>query len=455
MLVEGSEHPQPGKSGFFHPGGPAAGQGVGNQGDAVGPPGLMDAFYDALGLFRHGHLFIVSVTGGTVIAPGRSIFPKVVEEGLAEAAGGPAVMLHGIELPEIGFFHFFQHFILLLVFQEEFLDHHILGREQQDAFRGLSVPASPARFLVVVFQTGGHVVVEYEAHVGLVDAHAEGVGGDDHRGPVVLEILLGLLALLLAHPCMVPGSRDPFQPEPVAQFIHVLPGGTVDDAAVFRMILQIPEHPGVLVPGMFYPEIQIAPVEAGDQDLGIPQFQALEDVIPDLLRGRGGKGSHHRSCRQEFQEIQDPGVAGPEILSPLGNTVSFVHCHHGNGSLFGEIPEQFRLQPFRGHVDQLVGTGPGLVQGGVEFPSGQGTVDVSGLDPGGFQSLDLVLHQGDQGRNYQGDPGEQQGGDLVAQGFAGAGGHDAQHVPALEQGINQGFLTGAEGSVSKILFQCR
>ena len=390
-----------------------------------------------------------------MVAPGRGFFPEIMEKGLAQAAGGPAVVLHGIELPEIGFFHLFQGGTLFFVLQKEFLDDHVLGREQQDAFRRFSVPAGPSGFLVVVFQAGWHVVVEHIAYVGFVDAHAEGIGGHDHLDPVVLEILLGLLPFFLAQPRMVPGGGNPFQPEPVIQFIHILPGGTVNNATVLPMGLQVPEYPGILVPGMFHPEVQVGPVETGDQDPGILEFQALEDVIPDQFRGGGRKGSHHRPFRQEFQEIQDPGVTGAEILAPLGNAVGFVHRHHGNGSLFGKVPEEFRFQPFRGHVEQFVGTGPGLVQGGVEFPGPQGTVDAGGGDPGGFQGLDLVLHQGNQRRDHQGDPGQQQGRDLVAQGFAGAGGHDAQDVPALEQGIDQGFLTGTEGSVSKILFQCR
>lgn len=48
ILVQGTEHPQPGKARFLHPGGAAPCQGIGNQGDPVRTPGFVDAFHDFL-----------------------------------------------------------------------------------------------------------------------------------------------------------------------------------------------------------------------------------------------------------------------------------------------------------------------------------------------------------------------------------------------------------------------
>jgi hypothetical protein len=226
----------------------------------------------------------------TVVAPGRGFLSEIVEHGHAQAGGGGAVMLHGAEFAPVVLLHFLQFFCgrLVLVLQQEFLDDHILGRVEQDALGRFAVPSGPPGFLVVVLQAGGHVVMEHIAHVGLVDAHAESVGGDDHQGPVIQEIFLGLLPFLLAEPGMVPTHGKALAPEPGIQFIHVLPGGTIDDTAVLRMALQIVQHEFVLAAGPFHSEIQVGPVKAGDQALGILQLQALEDVFLDLLGGCGG-----------------------------------------------------------------------------------------------------------------------------------------------------------------------
>ncbi len=45
------------------------------------------------------------------------------------------------------------------------------------------------------------------------------------------------------------------------------------------------------------------------------------------------------------------------------------------------------------------------------------------------------------------------GGELVAERFAGAGGHDQQDVAALGGGAADGLLVGAEGSVAEGLVE--
>ena len=63
---------------------------------------------------------------------------------------------------------------------------HVVLRVEQYAACPLLVPSSAARLLQVVLQGAWDIGVDDQAHVRLVDAHAEGVGGDDglqsHRG---------------------------------------------------------------------------------------------------------------------------------------------------------------------------------------------------------------------------------------------------------------------------------
>ena len=64
------------------------------------------------------------------------------------------------------------------------LDEKLVGeaigkRVQQIAAGRLAVAAGAAGFLVVRLERAGHGVVDDEAHVRLVDPHAEGVGRDD------------------------------------------------------------------------------------------------------------------------------------------------------------------------------------------------------------------------------------------------------------------------------------
>ena len=90
--------------------------------------------------------------------------------------------------------------------------------------------------------------------------------------------------------------------------------------------------------------------------------------------------------RDDLTELSPlPETGRTEIPCDLtGKTVILVDDVIYTGrTVRAETAELLILQAFRGHVEQFVGTGPGLVQGGVEFPGPQGTVDAGGGDPGG------------------------------------------------------------------------
>ena len=80
---------------------------------------------------------------------------------------------------------------------------------------------------------------------------------------------------------------------------------------------------------------------------------------------------------------------------------------------------------------------------------------LSGVDERGrkahvVQGVDLVAHEGDQRRDDDGDARQDRCGNLVADGFAGAGGHDAKHVTSGEDGRNDAGLSRTERIVAEI-----
>jgi hypothetical protein len=72
--------------------------------------------------------------------------------------------------------------------EKEVLLHALVGVEvEQRCARGESVAAGAADLLVVALDGVGQLVVDDEARVGLVDAHAERFGGDDDPVAAVHE----------------------------------------------------------------------------------------------------------------------------------------------------------------------------------------------------------------------------------------------------------------------------
>ena len=285
---------------------------------------------------------------------------------------------------------------------------------------------------------------DHIAHVGFVDAHAEGVGGHHDGLPVELKVVLVLPPLLLVQPRVVAGGGEAPLLQIGPHLLHPGAGGAVDDAAPVPPGLEEGEEGGALAPGGLHVEVQVGPVKAGDLPHRVLHGQQAEDVLLHLGGGGGGEGGHHRPPGQLRRKPGDLQIAGPEVLTPLGDAVGLVHRHQGDGRLPGQGEQPLSRQPLRGGVQQLVLPLPGPLVHQAQLLPGEGAVEKGGGHPGAGEGGHLVLHQGDQGGDHQGDPGQQQGGHLVAQGLAPAGGHHPQHVPAGQDGPDELLLPGAE-----------
>ena len=132
--------------------------------------------------------------------------------------------------------------------------------------------------------------------------------------------------------------------------------------------------------------------------------------------------------------------------------MGFIHRQQVDGCGAGKFQKAVGEQPFRRHINDLVLTQHGIFQRFEILGTGKGGVEKSACHTGLAQALHLVTHQGDERGYHQSDAGKHQAGHLVTDGFAGAGGHDAQSIPALQNGVNDRLLPLAELVVAKYLF---
>ena len=388
----------------------------------------------------------------------RGALAEVFQDVAAQAMAAGGVVDHGLQPPHVLLAHG-----LLLVGGEfrvgvALLDHPLGGVDvravvQQDALRIGAVAASAASLLVVGLHGAGHVVVDHIVHVGLVDAHAKGVGGHHDLHPVVLEVLLGGAALLIGKASVVAPHREALGGELVADLLHGLAGGAVDDAALLLLCAEDGRQRRVFRLGTHHLEIQVGAVEAGGGHGGGAQAKQADDIIPHASCGGGREGAHGRAGGQGVHKISDFQIVRAEVLPPLGHAMRLVHRNEGDGRAAGKLLEGKGLQALGSHVNDAIGTHAGALGGQVDLPRGEGAVQVGGGDAGALQGGYLILHQGDQGGDHQGDAGFHQRGDLVAHGLACACGHDAQAVAALQQGVHQRLLPGTEAIVAEIMLQ--
>ena len=392
-----------------------------------------------------------------------------------QAVGGPAVADHAVQQPASAHPHDLallgvQPFVLVVGVEQTATGHDIALVPQQRAPAGFAVTPGAPRLLIVGLDAFRHVVVDDEAHVRFVDAHAEGVGGHHHRHPVGDEVALRPPALVGQHAAVV-GDRDrpgfrtasPGRPtqlrhgavDRLGERFGLLARGAVHDTRILRVRGDVLRHPCglVLVLQADDVEVQVRPVESGDGHQRVAQAQQRDDVPPHPFGGGGGERGDGGPLRQGCDELADAQVRGTEILPPLGDAVRLVDGDERDRHVCGEPTESFGFQAFGSHIQQPDLSSGGLGQHHALFVRVLRGIDVRGAQARVVQSVHLVAHQRDQRRDDDGDARQQCGGNLVAHGFAGTGRHDAEHVTPGHDRSDQPLLPGAERIVAEVPFE--
>jgi hypothetical protein len=86
---------------------------------------------------------------------------------------------------------------------------------------------------------------------------------------------------------------------------------------------------------------------------------------------------------------------------------------------------------------------------GAGFFSAEGGVEKCRGDAAGLERVDLILHEGDQRRDDDGEAVAGEGGELEAKRLAATGGEEGEHVFSDEIGLDDFALEGAERGVAE------
>ena len=205
----------------------------------------------------------------------------------------------------------------------------------------IAIAAGAARLLVVGLDALGHVVVDDVAHVGLVDAHAKGVGGNHHLDIVIDKGALTLTTGVVAHAGMVAANANAAGAQRLGklacQRIDCLAGRAIHDAALARMRDHIVAHPRGfgLVAHLLAAKVEVLAIEARHHRRGVLQAEHLLNVRTHALGRRGGKGRHDGALRQGIDELANLQVGGAEILAPLTHAVGLVNGHERHANAGG------------------------------------------------------------------------------------------------------------------------
>ena len=147
------------------------------------------------------------------------------------------------------------------------------------------------------------------------------------------------------------------------------------------------------------------------------KVEDAQDIVACLCIGGCGQ-SNQRDLRETPTQTAKCGVLGSKVMPPLRDTMGLVDCKQGDSHLRQPIEEVLVAQTLRTDIQQIKLT---RMQPGQNLPRAIRVltgVITSSSDTIGPQGIDLVLHQGDQRRDYDANARPMQRGDLIAQRFA-------------------------------------
>lgn len=399
---------------------------------------------------------------------GRGLVAKVAQHVFAQAAGGIAVALHLAEqtisiLERPRALLVVERLIGSIAAVDQKAAHaKIVAVPQQVAAGRVAIAAGAARLLVVGFDALGHVVVDHVAHVGLVDAHAKGVGGNHHLDIVVDKGALALATGVVAHAGMVAANANAAGAQRLGklarQRIDRLAGRAIHDTALARMRDHIVAHPGSLglVAHLLATKVEILAIEARHHRRRVLQAEHLLNIRTHAFGRRGGKRRHDGALRQGIDELTNLQIGGAEILTPLAYAVGLVNGHERHANAGGTRSllrkgQKTRLEQALGrHVHKLVAALARPLEHGVLLGRSKAGVEIAGSRTRREQRTGLVLHKRQQRTHHKGDAGQHERGHLVANGLAGTRGHNTQRIATGKDRIDHAVLSRAKRGVAKI-----
>ena len=331
------------------------------------------------------------------------------------------------------------------VFEEAVVREHIDPRVHDHAVRVEAVAARPSDLLIPALDVARHVAVDHEAHVALVDPHAERDRRDDHVALIAGERVLVPRPLLVAEPRVIRQRTDAFAREPGRELLDAFARDAVHDprlAAMRADETQQVRTPGAALALLDRRDDEVRPEERSLESLRPAHPELLDDVADHAPRRGRGQGEDGDVAELRLQSLKLP-VRGPEVVAPLADAVRLVDDQQ-RGMRGRQLVPQPIAERLRRDVEKLDLFAPQCVEPRATLLPRDRGVEHGRSKTGSHQRVDLVLHERDQRRDDDHRSREQLRGDLERQALSGAGRHQPDAVAAGKDGVDDLELAGTE-----------
>jgi hypothetical protein len=325
----------------------------------------------------------------------------------------------------------------------------VIARREQQRLGWLAVASGPACFLVIGLQARWDCPVRDRADVGLVDAHAERVGGHDHRRAAVHERGLACAPRLRGHAGVVGQRGDALSGDEGGHRLGVPARPAVDDRGQAVALAESVQQRSALAPHRslalhrHHVEGNVGTIEPRSHHDRVAQSEALGDLGGHPRRGGRG-GGHHRRTVEVGDRAMQAQIVGAEVMAPLGHAVRLVDDEQDDATRGQRSAKAGRGKALGRREHEPGPPGADVAQGIDVVPVRHARREHHGPNALGLHAAQLIGHQRDQRADDDDQAASGQRRQLVAQRLAPAGGHDHEAVASGQRRLDAFALAGPE-----------
>ncbi len=285
-----------------------------------------------------------------------------------------------------------------------------------------------------------------EPHVGLVDTHAEGVGGHHYTHLARSPLLLPYRALLARQTSVIETRADALGRKLRAKLLDAVARPHIDygragDARqhaheLTELVLGAPDHIR-----------QVGTGETAAHDARLAERERIHYIGRDGLRRRC-RERQHGHARQQPPDLGYAAVGGSEVVAPLRYAVRLVDGQQRDIHALQAQAERIRGQTLGCDIEKLHVAVGAVVQRYVDAARIHARMDGHGGYAARPQAVDLILHKGDERRDDYAQTLAGHRRQLVEQRLAAAGGHQCERVAPRQHRLDDLALHRAERLVA-------
>ena len=201
-------------------------------------------------------------------------------------------------------------------------------------------------------------------------------------------------------------------------------------------------------------EVQVGPMEAGDEHLRRIHAQRLQDVGARARIGGGGQRDA-RHAREAIRQTRELAILRTKLVAPLRHAMRLVDREQREWQARQPLQRAVAQQPLGRDIQQIKLLLDQVARDAARLGRIEIGMQRAGRDAKLAQRRHLVVHQRDQRRDHHRGARTAQRGHLEADALAAAGRHQHQRVAAGDDMVDHLFLLAAKAGKAEHATQHR